>query len=111
MNEEAAIFKTLADPTRLRLAVLLSAYGEICVCELAEALDEPDFKISRHLKVMRSAGLVEARREGTWMYYKLSMAKNRLEECLHDCFRDCLVDHETVKADIRRLEKAACRTA
>lgn len=109
MEAEAAIFKVLADPTRLRLEVLLSMEGETCVCELAEAPDAPDFRISHHLGIIRSAGLVESRREGTWMYYRLSNARNRLEECLHECFRDCLADHPTVKADLRRLLKATCK--
>ena len=109
MENEAAFFKVLADPTRLRLAVLLSIRGETCVCNLAEALDAPEYKISRHLGIMRSSGLVEARREGTWMYYKLSKARNRLEECLQECFKGCLPDHSTVKADMRRLSNAACK--
>lgn len=65
MENEAAVFKVLADPTRLRLMVLLSIQGETCVCKLAQALNAPDFKVSRHLGIMRSAGLVEARREGS----------------------------------------------
>jgi ArsR family transcriptional regulator len=109
MENEAAVFKILADPTRLRLMVLLSIQGETCVCKLAEALNAPDFKISRHLGIMRSAGLVEARREGTWMYYKLSNARNRLEECLQQCFRECLATHTTVKTDLKRLSKANCK--
>jgi len=109
MENEAAVFKVLADPTRLRLMVLLSIQGETCVCKLAEALNAPDFKISRHLGIMRSAGLVEARREGTWMHYKLSNARNRLEECLQQCFRECLAAHPTVKADMKRLSKATCK--
>ena len=109
MENEAAVFKVLADPTRLRLMVLLSIQGETCVCKLAEALNAPDFKISRHLGIMRSAGLVEARREGTWMHYKLSNARNRLEECLQECFRECLATHTTVKADLKRLSKANCK--
>lgn len=109
MENEAAFFKVLADPTRLRLAVLLSIHGETCVCQLAEALDAPEYKISRHLGIMRSAGLVEAKRQGTWMHYQVSRARNRLEECLQECFRDCLADHETVKADLKRLSKAACK--
>ncbi len=109
MENEAAVFKVLADPTRLRLMVLLSIQGETCVCRLAEALNAPDFKISRHLGIMRSAGLVEARREGTWMYYKLSNARNRLEECLQECFRECLAAHLTVKADLERLLEASCK--
>ena len=111
MENEAAFFKVLSDPTRLRLAVLLSIQGETCVCGLAEALDAPEYRISRHLGIMRSAGIVEARREGTWMYYKLSKARNRLEECLQECFRDCLADHQTVKKDIKRLLKVTCGIA
>ena len=109
MENEAAVFKVLADPTRLRLMVLLSIQGETCVCKLAEALNAPDFKISRHLGIIRSAGLVEARREGTWMHYKLSNARNRLEGCLQQCFRECLATHLTVKSDLKRLSKANCK--
>ena len=109
MENEAAIFKVLGDPTRLRLMVLLSIQGETCVCKLAQALNAPDFKISRHLGIMRSAGLVKARREGTWMHYKLSNARNRLEKCLQQCFRECLATHLTVKADMKRLSKANCK--
>ena len=109
MENEAAFFKVLADPTRLRLAVLLSIEGETCVCGLAEAMETAQYTISRHLGIMRSAGLVEARREGTWMHYKLSKARNRLEECLQECFRDCLADHKTVKTDMKRLSKATCQ--
>ena len=109
MENEAAVFKVLADPTRLRLMVLLSIQGETCVCKLAQALNAPDFKVSRHLGIMRSAGLVEARREGTWMHYKLSDARSRLEECLQQCFRECLAAYPTVKADMKRLSKANCK--
>jgi ArsR family transcriptional regulator, arsenate/arsenite/antimonite-responsive transcriptional repressor len=109
MDNEAAFFKVLSDPTRLRLAILLSIQGETCVCTLAEALDTPEYRISRHLGIMRSAGVVEARRKGTWMYYQLSKARNRLEECLQECFRDCLADHQTIKTDIKRLSKATCK--
>lgn len=109
MENEAALFKVLADPTRLRLAVLLSIQGETCVCELVEALEAPQYTVSRHLGIMRSAGLVEARREGTWMLYRLSKARNRLEECLQECFRDCLSEHKTVAADMKRLSKATCQ--
>ncbi len=108
MHQEADLFKALSDPTRLRLTVLLAMHGEVCVCVMAEALDEPDFKISRHLRVLRSAGIVEARREGTWMHYRLAEPRTRLEACLHSCFRECLQDHQTVAADATRLKHACC---
>jgi ArsR family transcriptional regulator len=111
MQAEADLFKALSDPTRLRLAVLLARHGEVCVCVMAEALDEPDFKISRHLRVLRSAGIVEARREGTWMHYRLAEPRTGLEACLQTCFRDCLKDHETALADTERLRQASCRDA
>lgn len=108
MEPEASLFKVLSDPIRLRLAIVLAMQGETCVCMLAQALGEPNFKVSRHLGIMRSAGMVEARREGTWMYYQLVVPHHRLEECLQDCFRDCLSDHKTVKADMKRLKRATC---
>ena len=108
MHEEAALFKALADPTRLRLTILLAIRGETCVCNLAEALGEPDYKISRHLGILRSSGLVKARREGAWMHYRLVEGRNDLEKCLHECFRVCLKDHERVREDLGRLKKRTC---
>lgn len=65
-------FGILSDPTRLRALMLIQAEGELCVCELTFALNESQPKISRHLALMREAGIVEARREGTWMHYRIN---------------------------------------
>lgn len=108
MDQEANLLKVLGDPIRLRLAVLLSGQEEICVCKLTEALDEPQFKISRHLGVMRNAGLVHARREGTWMYYRLADPDNTLTECLHDYFNRCRNEHCVAGMDRQRLKKSQC---
>ena len=110
MEEQAEMFKAFGEPTRLRLAVLLAVHGEQCVCVLAEALGEPDFKISRHLRVMRAAGVVEARREGTWMHYRLAAPRDEVERCLQGCFREGLAGHRVVEADAARLRKASCQT-
>jgi len=64
-------FLALADRTRLRLLNLIAG-GEVCVCFFVEVLGEPQPKISRHLGVLRNAGLVAARREGKWMHYRLT---------------------------------------
>lgn len=64
--------KALADDTRLRLAVLLFRYGELCVCDLVEALQLPQPTVSRHLAQLRNAGLVTDRREGQWVHYRLA---------------------------------------
>jgi ArsR family transcriptional regulator len=66
------LFRALADPTRLRAMLLLAAEGELCVCELTHALDLSQPKISRHLAALRESGLLETRREGQWMYYRIT---------------------------------------
>jgi ArsR family transcriptional regulator len=67
-------FKALCDPTRLRMLVLLGCEGELCVCELTQALDEIQPKISRHLAQLREIGAVVDRRQGQWIYYRLNPA-------------------------------------
>ena len=109
MDEEVRLLKALAEPTRLRLVVLLALNGETCVCKLAEALGAPQFRISRHLGIMRDRGIVETRREGAWMHYRLAAPRSKLEDCLQECFRDCLSDHETIKTDLDRLAASDCR--
>ena len=64
------LFKALADETRLRIVALLS-HGELCVCHLEEALRLSQPKVSRHLATLRAAGVVEDRRDGSWVYYRL----------------------------------------
>lgn len=71
MIESQPFFDSLSDATRRRVLTLLLREGELCVCELVAALDLPQPKISRHLAVMREAGLAAMRREGTWVYYRL----------------------------------------
>jgi len=70
-RELVAAFKALGDPVRLRLFHLLSLRDELCVCHLTEALELPQSTVSRHLGVLRHAGLVATRRDGKWMHYRL----------------------------------------
>jgi ArsR family transcriptional regulator len=72
MNLTPASFaRTLADPTRLRILMLLHAGDELCVCELTAALDLPQPKISRHLAILRETEMLLDRRKGTWIYYRV----------------------------------------
>ena len=70
MQDLTRLLAVLADPTRLRLVRLLLRQ-ELCVCEMMDALQMPQYKISRHLRRMRAVGLVEARRRGRWMHYQI----------------------------------------
>ncbi|WP_269933642.1 metalloregulator ArsR/SmtB family transcription factor [Serratia liquefaciens] len=67
-----ALFKNLSEETRLTLVLLLRQAGELCVCELVSALEESQPKVSRHLAMLRESGLLIDRREGKWIYYRLS---------------------------------------
>lgn len=71
MKKTAQLFKALSDETRLRILALLGS-GELCVCDLIAVLDLPQSTVSRHLAYLRNSGLVEDRRQGIWMYYRLS---------------------------------------
>ena len=69
MNPDLAV---IADPTRRAILALLALEREMCVCELVAALDEIQPAVSRHLGLLREAGWIVARREGTWMHYRLT---------------------------------------
>ncbi|OBI33442.1 transcriptional regulator [Mycobacterium sp. E1386] len=70
-NELATMFKALGDPVRLRLLSLIASHpgGEACVCEISATFDLSQPTISHHLKLLRSAGLLDCERRGTWVYY------------------------------------------
>ena len=70
--EAEQFFRALCDTTRLRMLVLLTREGELCVCELTRALNEIQPKISRHLAQLREIGVVFDRRQGQLIYYRLS---------------------------------------
>lgn len=67
-------FKALAEPHRLTALLLISQAGELCVCELVQALAEPQPKVSRYLAELKASQLVAETRRGQWIYYRLSPA-------------------------------------
>ena len=70
LEQARQLFKALADPLRLEVVQALGG-GERCVCELSQGLGLAQSRLSFHLKVMREAGLIEAREQGRWVYYRL----------------------------------------
>lgn len=78
-DRSAQDFRALSDPTRLRILELL-ADGERCVCDVVAAMDVAQPLLSHHLKILRQAGFIHARKEGRWMYYRLD--PERLEACV-----------------------------
>ncbi|WP_440107001.1 metalloregulator ArsR/SmtB family transcription factor [Streptosporangium sp. H16] len=77
----AVMLKAVADPVRLRLLLMIGSHagGEACVCDLTPAFDLSAPTISHHLKILRTAGLIDSERRGTWVYYWIiPEAVNRL---------------------------------
>ena len=70
-GRSASLFHALSDETRLSILERLRL-GERCVCDLTDALDAAQSRLSFHLKVLKDAGLVTDRRDGRWMYYTLN---------------------------------------
>lgn len=100
-------FMALADKTRLRLLNLMRE-GEICVCFFSEVLEESQPKVSRHLAYLRNAGIVEARRDGKWMHYKIVEPESEYAaQILHDTL-DWLGSQEEMQKDYEKLAIACC---
>lgn len=69
--DQVQFFKCLADETRLNLVLLVAQHQELCVCELTDKLQLSQPKISRHLALLRNMGVLQDRRKGQWVYYRL----------------------------------------
>ncbi len=101
------LFRALADPTRLRLLNLI-ADREVCVCYFVGILRISQPKVSRHLAYLRRAGIVEARRDGRWMHYRLAMPRETAAaEILHATL-DHLKSLPQMQRDLARLGSACC---
>ena len=106
------VFRALADSTRVRILGLLAA-GEICVCHIHESLRLSQPLVSRHLAYLRRAGLVEARKEGLWVHYRIAPRNVEATRTLLDAVYHCVGHLSAVAKDAKRLEKrtGCCATA
>src|SRR5882762_867808 len=101
--EMESLFKALADATRLRILGLLLT-GEVCVCDIHESLKIPQPKASRHLAYLRRAGLVETRREGLWIHYRLGQFADPVLAAISEAVCHALTHIDTVHRDGGRLQ-------
>ena len=97
-------FSALADPTRLRIVGLLAA-GEVCVCHIYDALRIPQPKASRHLAYLRRAGLVDTRRDGVWVHYRLAEPVDPSVRTVLNAALHTLGHVSTAQADQARLKR------
>ena len=100
-------FRALADRTRLRLINLMSE-DEVCVCFFVEILGAAQPKVSRHLAYLRRAGIVAARREGTWMHYRVVEPAHADAARVLGDVRGWLARDPEMQKDRKRLVKVCC---
>ena len=100
--------KALGDPSRLRIVRLLKEKS-LCVCEIEEALELPQYAVSRHLGVLRQAGLVQGWREGTWMHYRLAETLSPAWRKALEALSQAWDTDKQIKKDLQRVKKQ-CRT-
>jgi ArsR family transcriptional regulator len=96
--------KALGDSSRLRIVRLLKEKS-LCVCEIEEALELPQYAVSRHLGVLRQAGLVQGWREGTWMHYRLAEKLPPTWLKALDALAQMWDGDKQIKKDLQRLKK------
>lgn len=106
-EELEKVFLALADRTRLRLLNLM-AEGEICVCYFVAILGAPQPKISRHLAYLRRAGLVDSRRDGKWIHYRIAKQQSPVVAGLLEETLRRLADDRLLQRDRAALMKACC---
>ena len=97
-------FKALADATRLRILGLLLT-GEVCVCHIHESLKIPQPKASRHLAYLRRVGLVDSRRDGLWIHYRMAELSDPVLKTIGQAVVHGLMHMEVVHRDADRLKK------
>lgn len=102
--EMEGFFKALADATRLRILGLLLT-GEVCVCHIHETLKIPQPKASRHLAYLRRAGLVDSRREGLWIHYRMADLSDPVLQAISQAVGHALMHMDVVHRDADRLKK------
>ncbi len=103
MLELVAIARTLGDPTRIRIVAALRN-GELCVCELVDALGISQSSLSSHLQICRQAGVVTTRKESRWIYYSLAPRYVPLIERIFSELKTVGRDEQLLR-DAKRLKK------
>lgn len=99
------VFAALSDRTRLRLLNLLRP-GEVCVCDLVDGVGAPQPTVSRHLGLLRRAGLVRVRKEGLWSHYQLAEGASELLERLFQAIGECSAPCPEFSGDEKRVRAA-----
>jgi ArsR family transcriptional regulator, arsenate/arsenite/antimonite-responsive transcriptional repressor len=98
------LFRALGDETRVRIVALL-VHGELCVCHVEKALDLSQPNCSRQLGILKSAGIVDSRRNGTWVYYRITEQEHESVTNVLEVLSKTFGSERALRADHARLKK------
>jgi len=102
------LFQALADETRLRIIrLMVTTSEEACLCELVDSLQEPSYKLSRHLKILRQAGLLSSQKDERWVYHSL-VSKPLYLETLYATIYALPDPDQIYQADLERFKERMC---
>jgi ArsR family transcriptional regulator len=105
VDQLESLFKALADKTRLRILALLGK-NEVCVCHIHDSLGLPQPTVSRHLAYLRRAGLVDARRDGVWMHYRVAQSLDTNVQVVLNAAVDAVTRVPATARDRKQFDRA-----
>jgi DNA-binding transcriptional ArsR family regulator len=105
MREVMTVIKALADDSRMRIFLALTS-GELCVCQIVELMEFAPSTVSKHMSILKQAYLVDGRKEGRWMFYRLK-EKNAPAEAkrIAALVAELLADDPQIREDAKRLKQ------
>lgn len=98
MRETVAITKALADENRLRI-IMMVRNREACVCQIVEVLGNAPSTVSKHLSILKGAGLIDSYKQGRWIYYHLPKQRSEVVDNALNWVIKSLEDSEVIKED------------
>lgn len=108
MQKLAGFHRALSDPLRIMIMRLLME-RELCVCEVVRSLNEPQYKVSKHMAVLKQAGLVRDWREGTWIHYEILPGLDPELRNVLDALKQVWNENKDVQAALWRLQQRVPR--
>ena len=103
MIQTLKVVKALSDFNRLRIVTALGCYDELCACQITELLQVTGATASRHLRVLQHAGILNSRKDGRWIYYRLTPPAGA--ESVFNWLEESVSGSDEIKADSRALQK------
>jgi DNA-binding transcriptional ArsR family regulator len=103
MFQPLEILKALSDMNRLRIVAVLSRYEELCACQITELLEVTGATASRHLSILQHAGLLDSRKEGRWIYYRLIYPART--EPVFEWLEQAFAGSEQLQADAETIDE------